>query len=333
MSTNLQLPPHLKPLCAQGAVVAIGNFDGLHLGHQELLRQAADFSRGQGLPLVAMTFSPHPVTYFRGSPPDAFRLATDAERLALLGSAGAAGTWTVPFDPTFANLSPHDFVDDVLRAVLHARGVFVGGDFHFGKDRRGTPDMLVALGAARGIHVHISAQVADSAGPFSSSRVRKALRSGDMAALRRDLGRPWTLQGLTRPGAGRGQDMGIPTMNLVPEDRLLPPRGVYATWATWDGAHFEASVTNLGVRPTFDDTTRPLAETLVLGQAQPPRGRGFPLLVAFVAWLRPERRFPDAPSLLQQIEEDRTQAALHLASPMTADERSVLVALYGVDAP
>ncbi len=301
------LPRHVVQ---QGSVVTIGNYDGVHMGHRAILSDARARADILDLPLVALTFSPHPASVFGGMSPGELRLSTDAEREALLREAGVDTTLTIAFTREFASLEAEDFIRALLVARLGAREVHVGYDFNFGRGRRGDAALLRREGALTGLDVVEHGAVMFEAEPVSSTRVRRALAVGNMRRATTLLTRPWSVSGISEHGAGRGRDMGIPTVNLYPADRLLPPFGVYATRLYLDDASWPA-ITNVGTRPTFDDGDRVSIETLALAPF-PDDVHGRELSVSFLARIREERTFASADALREQIGVDVAAArAIH----------------------
>lgn len=291
---------------AGGCVLTIGNFDGIHTGHAAIVAEVVERARHDGLPAAALTFEPHPVVFFRSLAPESFRVTTSAARARRLKELGIDHVITLPFDAQLAQLDAERFVDEVVLRGLHARRVHVGHDFHFGKGRRGTPEMLRARCEAEGVPVHVQEAILLGGAPISSTRIRRALREGDMAATQELLGAPYEMTGVVQAGAGRGGEIGVPTLNLYPEDTLLPPRGVYATRALVDG-RWQDAISNLGTRPSFDDGDRVSFETMLL---EPITGRrdGETLRVALLAWIREERLFSTPSALQEQIALDLEQA-------------------------
>lgn len=291
---------------AAGCVLTIGNFDGIHTGHAAIVAEVVERAHQAGLPSAALTFEPHPVVFFRSLAPERFRVTTSDARARRLRELGVDHVITLPFDTQLAQLDAERFVDGVVLDGLRARRVHVGHDFHFGKGRRGTPEMLRARCAAAGVPVRVQEAILLDGAPISSTRIRGALREGDMAAVQRLLGAPYEMTGVVQAGAGRGAEIGVPTLNIYPEDTLLPPKGVYATRALVDG-RWQDAISNLGTRPSFDDGERVSFETMLL---EPVTGRrdGETLRVALLAWIREERRFATPSALKEQIALDLEQA-------------------------
>lgn len=279
-------------------VVVIGNFDGVHLGHQALLATARSLA-GPDTEVLALTFEPHPTAWFRKSPADTWRLTTPQQRHACLLEAGADIVKVLPFDATLASMSAATFIEELLVTELRARSVVVGEDFRFGANRAGDVALLRIQGDNFGYTVTALGAVLDGGEPVSSTRIRTALGTGDLETARRLLGRPWSYEGVVAAGWGRGKQLGIPTLNLYPQDVLLPPYGVYATWLC-TGERRHPAITNLGVRPTFADDPRVSIETLVLEAFPGPASDG-QIQVEFVHRIREERAFPSPQELQAQI--------------------------------
>jgi len=290
-----------------GTVVALGVFDGVHLGHRAILETARERGRRTGLEALACTFDPHPLEVLEPERAPA-PLATLEERLALIAELGLDATVVVAFTPELARMEPEAFVKDVLVGRLRAREVVLGFNHTFGRGARGDARLLRALGERLGFAVHVMPPLVVDGQPVSSSAIRAALEQGDVERARRYLGRPYALAGEVVAGAGRGRALGVPTANLRPERPVLLPRGVYAAHAE-TGAGRYAAVVNIGVRPTFGETT-PVVEAHLLDFAGVLYGQR--LRLAFAARLRDERRFPDVEALRRQIAEDIAAARRHL---------------------
>lgn len=294
-----RIPREARAAVADGCVLTIGNFDGLHIGHASIVSDVVRAATERALPTAALTFEPHPVAFFRGLPDEQFRITTSAERERRLRARGIDHVITMPFDRAFASVEAEDFVDAIVLRGLCAREVHVGYDFNFGRGRRGTTALLHERSASAGVDVHVHEAVRLGEQPISSTRVRGALRDGDLSRVAALVGEPYTIAGTTVAGAGRGKGMGVPTLNLYPEGILLPPRGVYATRTVLGGRRYD-SISNLGVRPSFDDGERVSFETMVLDAFDAP-GRGHAIVVECLAYLREERSFDSPDALRAQI--------------------------------
>ncbi len=294
-------PPH-PPRWPDGAV-ALGNFDGVHLGHQELVRQLRERSAAERLPAVALTFDPHPLTVLapaRAPVP----LTTLDERARLLRAAGLDGVVALPFTEELSQCPAEEFARRYLAEWLRARWVAVGDGFRFGRGRAGDAALLAREGEQLGFGVLVVPPVLEGGLPVSSTRVREALGSGAVEVAARLLGRPHRLRGHVVEGARRGRTLGFPTANLVPPGVALPADGVYAGWV-WLDADRRPAVVNVGRRPTFDHGELRL-EAHVLDWAGDLYGRELEL--AFVARLRGEQRFEGPDALVAQIRRDLARA-------------------------
>lgn len=290
------------------SAVTIGNFDGVHLGHQALVRRTLDVCRARGLACVVVTFRPHPRTVLTPERPHA-PLSTRTQRFALLEGLGVRHILELPFTRQLAALPPETFVREYL-LPLAPRELVVGHDFTLGRGRSGHPDLLRRIGRELGFGVEqVPAVLADGA-PVSSTRLRRCLAEGDVALAHRLLGRPYVLSGTVAHGEGRGAGLGFPTANLDGAATLLPGNGVYATRACCGGRSFDA-VTNIGCKPTFGGG-RLTVESFLLDTAGDFYGQD--LRLEFAARLRGERRFADAGALGRQIGADVAAARRILAA-------------------
>lgn len=293
----------------RGAVAAIGNFDGVHLGHRAVIGEAARIAGDLHAPLAVLTFEPHPRMFFQ---PDAaaFRLSTSAGRAARLEELGVDLLFELPFDAAFAHVTAEAFVDDVLHTALGLRHVVVGYDFNFGHRRRGTPDMLIERAGHQGFGATKVAAVHESDGAvYSSSRIRQCLAEGDPRGAASLLGSPWEIDATVEQGDRRGRTIGFPTANLRLGPLLCPRLGVYAVRAALtegeDAGSWMAGVANLGVRPTVNDRGV-LLEVHLFDRAIELYGRR--LRVRLVDFIRPERKFGGLDELKAQIAADAARA-------------------------
>jgi len=298
------LPPPFRD-----GVIALGNFDGVHRGHQAVIGGAFDRARREGRPALVATFDPHPARLFRPDAPP-FLLTTIAQRAALFAALGADATLVIPFDPALAALPPDAFADQWLVGRLGAAGVVTGRDFSFGRGGAGKADTLAALAAARGIAADAVDPVADGDAAVSSSRIRAALRDGDPAEAARLLTRPFAVRGIVQHGDKRGRTLGYPTANLSMGDYLRPAYGVYAVRVRLPDGRVLPGAANLGIRPQFD--AKELLEVFLFDFAGDLYGQ--PLEVALVARLRPEARFDTLEALVAQMDADCVAARALLAS-------------------
>ena len=293
------------PDSLMGGVVAVGNFDGVHRGHAALLDRARMQARSLGVPAVALTFEPHPRTFFRPHVP-VFRLTAVDAKARLLAALDIDGLALATFDQTFAAITAEDFVSSILRRRLELKAAVVGFDFHFGKGRSGTPEVLRQAGDRLGFSVEIVKPVGDADGaPFASTDIREALVQGDVARANRLLGYRWFIIATVISGERRGRDLGFPTANL----RLAPDcglcHGIYAVRVrTPDGSERDG-VASFGRRPTFDDGP-PLLEVYLFDFAGDLYGKT--LVVSFLDWLRPEKKFASVDALIAAIHGDSAAA-------------------------
>lgn len=292
----------------EGAVAAIGNFDGVHRGHQSLIRMALEAGR----PAAVVTFEPHPRTFFRPSEP-LFRITPEPVKLAILRRIGLDGAFVRRFDARLASLSAGEFVD-LLAQELKLSGVVIGHDFHFGRAREGTPALMKELCAARGLSCRIVEAVRDGTEPVSSSAIRAALEAGDVARANELLGYRWFVQGEVRHGDKRGRLLNYPTANMrLPDDCRLR-YGIYAVRAAVDGRPVDG-VASFGRRPTFDNGA-PLLETHLFGFDGDLYGKV--LDVELVGWIRGEEKFDSVEALVARMDRDSDEARRILATDRTA---------------
>ncbi len=303
---------HREPLPAslRGAIIALGNFDGFHLGHQAVVRETIEWARTEGRPSIIATFDPHPVRHFRPDLPP-FRLTTLEQRQELYLAAGATAMLVFHFDGDLAGTSAEDFVRVLLAEHLGVAGVVTGEDFTFGKGRVGNRAMLEALGREVGIASRAVAPVLDDGEPVSSSRVRDALREGDPQAAARLLTRPFAIRGVVEHGDKRGREIGYPTANLAIESYLRPRYGIYAVTGRVLATGQELKgAANLGVRPQFEPP-KELLEPFFFDFAGDLYGQE--IEVAFHHFLRPEAKFDTHDALIAQMDRDCAQARQLLA--------------------
>jgi riboflavin kinase / FMN adenylyltransferase len=295
--------------------VAVGNFDGVHRGHQALVASAVSVATASGGTAVVLTFDPHPA---RVIAPEAAptALMTLGQKAATLARLGVKAMAVLPFTPEVAAASPEEFAARVLHRALGADTVVVGTNFRFGRGRAGDVDMLRHQGAALGFRVVEVPPVVVLGERVSSSRVREALARGDAREAAALLGRPHCIEGRVVPGDGRGRTIGVPTANLEPGSETLPALGVYAAWC-WPGhaAPGAAAVVNIGRRPTFGGGAVSV-EAHLLDFAGDLYGR--PMSLSFVSRLRGERTFPGADALVAQIHQDMQAARDLLSGPPPA---------------
>lgn len=290
--------------------VTIGRFDGVHRGHQHLLGLTARDARERGLRSLAITFEPHPEQVFRPDQPIT-RLTTPALKAALLAASGVDAVAILPFSLEFSQQTAEAFVARLVTSV-RPRALWIGQDFALGYKRGGTPARLAELGQEHGFTVHAAPRIHLPGGePISSSNIRQHLAAGNVALAAELLGRPYALTGTVVHGAKRGRLIGYPTANLAQAPELLvPPLGIYATLVDVPGVvRDHAAMAAIGVRPVFDNGERSI-EAHLLNWDGDLYDR--PLALSFIAWLRPEEKFPSVESLVEQMGRDaqNTSAAV-----------------------
>lgn len=290
--------------------LTIGNFDGVHLGHRALLEAMIAHARAHRRQAGLLTFHPHPVTVLRPQAQHRY-LTTVNERLRILEEVGLDFTVIQPFDQDLAGMEAQDFLAQ-LRSALKLAMLWVGPDFALGRDRKGDVTALRAMGEKLGFALQVITPRTLQGAEVRSGRIRTHLLEGDVDSAAKQLGRPYKITGVVVPGAHRGRSIGFPTANLdVPSRRLLPANGVYATWACLANHAKLASVTNIGVRPSFDNGERTV-ETHILNFEGELYGQEIGL--EFVARLRPEMRFPNPDALRVQIASDVQRATRMLSA-------------------
>ena len=300
----------LLPAPLRGAIIALGNFDGFHLGHQAVAREAVAWAQAEGRPSIIATFDPHPVRHFQ---PDAapFRLTTLEQRQELYLAAGATAMLVFHFDGALAGTGAEDFVQGLLGRQLGAAGVVTGEDFTFGRGRTGNRAVLERLGAEVGIAARAVAPVMDRGEPVSSSRIRAALRAGDPQEAARLLTRPYAIRGVVEHGDKRGRTIGYPTANLALESYLRPAYGIYAvTGRILATGEVLKGAANIGVRPQFEPP-KELLEPYFFDFAGDLYGQE--IEVAFHHFLRPEAKFASLEALVAQMDADCARARELLA--------------------
>jgi riboflavin kinase/FMN adenylyltransferase len=306
----------LESLTARGwssPGVSIGNFDGVHRGHQALVAATARWARSRGGTVVALTFDPHPTRLLDPQRGPA-TLSTLAQKEELLGRLGVERLAVLPFTEALARLPPEEFARTVLAGALEAKRVVVGEDFRFGQGRRGDVKTLGALGKTLGFEVEAVPAVLHGDRPVSSSRVRAALREGDVEEAWSLLGHPFFVDGTVVEGERRGRQLGFPTANLQTENEILPSHGVYAARCRLPSGEWFPAVANFGRRPTFGGSL-PSAEAHLIDFDQELYGAR--LRLEFQARLRDERRFPGPAALVAQIGRDVARARAVVADPST----------------
>lgn len=300
------------PSDSQGAVVALGNFDGVHLGHRGVIGHAAVIAKTLDAPLGLMSFEPHPVTVLR---PDSapHRLTPFRAKVRRLGECGIDVFYAVPFTRAFSALSAEDFVRRVLVEGLKVRHVVVGHDYRFGNKRAGDGAFLKAQGEQYGFGVTEVAPIGSAGDVYSSSRIRSFLQSGEPRLAAAMLGHMWEVEARVRHGDKRGRDLGYPTANLHFGEHIEPAYGIYAVWCgVTDGTNTEwhPAVASAGLRPTFGGKTLVL-EVHVFDFAKDLYNKY--LRIAFVNWIRPEEKFDSVDALVETMASDCETARFMLA--------------------
>lgn len=293
----------------RGGVIALGNFDGFHAGHQAVVGRAVHHAKDDGRPAIVATFDPHPVRFFKPDAPP-FRLTTLDQRQELFAAAGADAMLVLPFDAGLANTSAQDFITELLLDRYGAAGVVTGADFVFGKGRGGNVVTLADHARRLGFFTEMVAPVDDAAEAVSSSRIRDALRAGDCATAARLLTRPFTVRGIVQHGDKNGRLLGFPTANIDMGSYLRPRYGIYAVTGTLPDDRVLKGAANLGIRPSFDPP-RELLEPHFFDFSGDLYGQ--PIDVAFHAFLRPEAKFDTMDALMAQIAADCDAAKTLLA--------------------
>jgi riboflavin kinase/FMN adenylyltransferase len=305
LTLDQPIPDHLR-----GAILALGNFDGFHLGHQAVVGRAVARGAHERRPVIVATFDPHPVRHFK---PDAapFRLTTLDQRERMFAAAGADAMLVFTFDGTLAATSAEDFVGDLLAHRIGAAGVVTGEDFTFGARRGGNAAVLRTLGAEHGIRAETVAPVALDGQPVSSSRIRDALKAGDPGTATHLLTRPFAIEGTVIHGDKRGRELGWPTANVELGSYQRPAFGIYAVRVRLDDGSEHDGVANLGVRPMFDPP-KELLETVLFdwdGDLY-----GHTIEVALRHFIRPEKKFDGLGALKAGMNADADEARRLLAA-------------------
>lgn len=298
------VPDHLK-----GAILALGNFDGFHLGHQAVVGRAVARAFHERRPVLVATFDPHPVRFFKPDVPP-FRLTTLDQRESLFAHGGADAMLVFGFGLELASMDAEEFVAEVLGGQIGAAGVVTGDDFSFGKGRRGDAALLAKVGAEHGIRAEAVAQVELDGERISSGRIREALVAGDTGTATRMLSRDYAVQGVVQKGDQRGRELGYPTANLTLGDYQRPKYGIYAVRVTLEDGSEHPGVASLGIRPTFNPA-RELLEAHLFDVEADLYGRK--IEVALHAYIREEKRFDGIEPLIEHMREDEAKARHLLA--------------------
>lgn len=305
LDSGSAVPAHLR-----GAIVALGNFDGFHLGHQAVVRRAVQWARAEGRPAIVATFDPHPVRLFRPDAPP-FRLTTLEQRLRLFGAAGADAMLVFHFDRALAAMTAEEFVARKLVEEIGAAGIVTGEDFTFGKGRGGNVEQLKRLGAPYGLRSAAVAPIADASGePISSSRIRDALQAGDCATATRLLTRPFAIEGVVQHGDKLGRSIGYPTANIALGKYLRPAYGIYAVRGILADGRVLDGAANLGIRPSFDPP-KELLEPTFFDFSESLYDQT--IEVQLIAYIRAEAKFDSLDALIAQIGRDCDDARQILA--------------------
>ena len=302
--------PAEVPRAAGPVALAIGFLDGVHLGHQQVIRAAMARAHSIGGEAWVMTFEPHPLQILRpGKAPPL--LTPTPQKLRLLEALGVDGCLLIPFTPALAQREPEDFIADLAGALPPLAGVAVGANWTFGHRGRGDTELLRALGERHDFVVEIVAPVLVGGAPVSSTRVRQAVQTGDLRGAAALLGRPFSVCGRVEPGRGVGRGLGFPTANLDALHELHPPKGVYAVQAQFDGVR-RGGAAYFGHRPTFDATPQPVLEVHLFDTDADLYGKE--LEVFFLAHLRGDQLFASPEALRLQIERDVARARAIVAA-------------------
>ncbi|HEX8445808.1 MAG TPA: bifunctional riboflavin kinase/FAD synthetase [Sphingomonas sp.] len=301
---------HPIPAPFRNGVVALGNFDGFHLGHQAVVARARAIARAEGRPLIVATFDPHPVRYFRPDAPP-FRLTTLDQRERLFAAAGADAMLVFGFDAALAAVSARSFITDWLGTRVGAACIVTGADFTFGAGKSGNAALLADPAVMATIRSEAVGPVTDAAGPISSSRIRVALQSGDPQEAARLLTRPFTIEAVVQHGDKIGRTIGYPTANMDMGKYLRPAYGIYAVRGHLPDGRVLDGVANLGIRPQFTPP-KELLEPHFFNFGGDLYGQR--IEVALIAHLRPEARFDGLDALVAQMDRDSAAARRILAT-------------------
>ena len=292
------------PSDLHGAILALGNFDGFHLGHQAVVGEAVRWAKDEGRPAVVATFDPHPVRHFWPDTPP-FRLTTLDQRQELFADAGADAMLVFHFDDSIAGMMAERWVEEWLHGKFGVAGLVTGEDFVFGKGRSGNAASLKELGQRFGVGTRAVGAVHDGSGPVSSSRIREALKAGDCETAASLLTRPFAIRGTVQHGDKLGRTIGYPTANIDLGNYLRPRFGIYAVTGTLPDGRVLHGAANIGIRPTFEPP-KELLEPHFFDFAEDLYGQE--IEVAFHRFLRPEARFEHIDDLVAQMEQDCDEA-------------------------
>ena len=288
---------------ARGGVFALGNFDGVHLGHKEIISKAISIGKKNNIPSGVLIFQPHPRKFFR--PNDENFIISDIKtRSYLLENCGLDFLGILDFDKKMSNLTPYEFVDNVINNAIDVSHLIVGYNFKFGKDRSGDVQALTDICKKLKIDLSIIDKVEGDNYIFSSSSVRDCLRKADLKGAKKIIGDYWTVKGEVIKGDQRGRQIGFPTANISMEGWIEPLFGVYAVKVSIDGLLYKG-VANLGIRPTFGQSS-PLLEVHLFDYSGDLYGND--IVISFIDFIRKEKKFDGIESLKKQIEIDSTKA-------------------------
>ncbi len=293
----------------RGGIIALGNFDGFHQGHQAVVGHAITTARASGRPALVASFDPHPVRFFRPDTPP-FRLTTLNQRERLFDEAGADAMLVFAFNSELASVTAEDFLTDWLITRAGAAGVVTGQDFTFGKAKSGNTDFLSNRGAELGLDCEAVGPVSDGSGIVSSSRIREALKAGDCEAATVLLTRPFTVEGIVQHGDKNGRKLGFPTANIDMGNYLRPRFGIYAVKGRLADGRLLNGAANLGIRPQFDPP-KELLEPYFFDFSEDLYGQK--IEVEFHHFIRPEAKFDSIDALMAQMDKDCAQARTLLA--------------------
>jgi riboflavin kinase/FMN adenylyltransferase len=294
-------PNATVPEDARGAAIALGNFDGVHLGHQAVIASARAIADERGISLGAAVFEPHPRRFFKPDLPP-FRLQSRPQRARALGEAGVREVFEIGFDAALSQSSDREFAERILRDLLGATHVSVGADFRFGKGRMGDAASLARLGDEFGFSVDAVEPVSKGAEKISSTAIREAIAAGEMDKAAAMLGRPWAVDGEVLRGFQRGRDFGYPTANLALGDYVRPRLGIYAARVDLGDGVLLPGVASVGVNPTVGALPEPVLETHLFDFSGDLYGRT--IEVELIAFLRDEAKFDDIEALKRQMKQD-----------------------------
>lgn len=293
------------PDALRGAIIALGNFDGFHKGHQAVAGEAISWAHAEGRPSIIATFDPHPVRFFKPDVPP-FRLTTLEQRQELYLAAGATAMLVFHFDSELAGTSAEDFITEILIDRFGAHGVVTGGDFTFGQGAKGNVELLRSFGGANGLQSRVVDVVEDDSETVSSSRIREALRDGDPQLAAKLLTRPFAIRGIVEHGDKRGRELGYPTANLVIDNYLRPKYGIYAvTGRILSTGEMLEGAASVGIRPQFEPP-KELLEPYFFDFSGDLYGQK--IEVAFHHFLRGEAKFDSLDELTAQMEKDCAKA-------------------------